>query len=95
MEQTKYNNAAGDWAKTGLVRTMTDEHEGDLECTQTSAHINSGLMLTDSIRAEQSTLMTERNGNMMTHSLMTYRYHTPMIGNVYHCMIELVVTVMS
>ena len=33
-----------------MVRAMTDEHGGDVECTQTSAHVNSGLMLTDSMR---------------------------------------------
>ena len=49
LEWTKNNNTVWDWDETGLVRGMTDELGGDVECTQTSAHVNRGLMLTDSI----------------------------------------------
>ena len=50
LERTRENNTVWDWDETGLVRAMTDEHGEDVECTPTSVHINSGLMLTDSMR---------------------------------------------
>ena len=53
-QQKQFVDVPHDWAETGLVRTMTVEHEGDVECTQTSAHVNSGLMLTDSIGVSSS-----------------------------------------
>jgi hypothetical protein len=47
LEQTRVNNTVWYWAGTGLVRGMTNEHG---ECTQTSVHITSGFMLTDSMK---------------------------------------------